>query len=63
MLASTNQIMVTACDKHSERYHIIMIDKKADVEAVGLGLDKIVNEELRTFDKDEFRMHMEFLKD
>ena len=31
--------MVTACDKHQEKYHIIMIDKKNDTEAVNYGLD------------------------
>ena len=40
-----------------------MIDKKNDVEASSYGLDMILNEELKTFDKQEFQLFIEYIKD
>lgn len=55
--------MVTACDKHREKYHIFKVDKRPDGEAAGLGLGSILHEELTTFGKEDFEMHLEYLKD
>ena len=46
--------MIVATDKFQESYHIIRLDKKTDVEAQSLQLEDIINEEVKTFTKQEY---------
>jgi len=54
ILESQLQVMIVATDKFQEAYHIIRLDKKTDLEAQSLQLEDIINEEVKTFTKQEY---------
>jgi len=49
ILESSHQIMIVASDKHREKFHIIRIDKKSDMDALNYNLEDLLKEEVMTF--------------
>ena len=55
---NAHYVLLAACDKHDEEWHVLKFERRGDAEQQGGGLRAILNEELAIMTKEEFMAYI-----